>query len=109
MFQNCSSTDNMFKKLYLNRTIGHVSRPLLVETLKDISPNIYGSGFPTSLVKYYSPPWIFASNWTHAHDLMSNLLQKPNLIFETRKRVLNWWKERVKGVRDRVDIALYDS
>jgi hypothetical protein len=40
---------------------------------------------------------------------MSNLLQKPNLIFETRKKVLKWWKERVKGVRDRVDIALYDS
>ena len=47
MFQNCSSTDNMFKKLYLNRTmvwsfIGDVSkqdRPLLVETLKDISPS----------------------------------------------------------------------
>jgi len=165
MFQNCSSTDNMFKKLYLNRTIvwsfiGDVSkqdRPLLVETLKDISPNIYGSGFPTSSVKYYyeksiftpngkgwqvldcfrlyeasacgsiavvvgskdeirnnfenenSPPWLFASNWTHAHALMSNLLQKPNLIFETRKKVLKWWKERVKGVRDRVDIALYDS
>ena len=58
---------------------------------------------------YENSPWIFASNWTHAHELMINLLQQPNLIIETRKKVLKWWKERVKGVRDRVGIALYNS
>lgn len=40
---------------------------------------------------------------------MINLLQQPNLIIETRKKALKWWKERVKGVRDRVGIALYNS
>lgn len=146
MYLNTTSTDNMQKKLYMNRTIvwssiGDMSkqdRPLLVKTLLDLTPNIYGEGFLTNEVRNVyeksiftpngkgyqvldcfrlyeasscgsipvlvgsdkefdinfehenKPPWIFASNWANAREKMEDLMKKPEVVFETRKKLLKW-------------------
>ena len=71
-------------------------------------PICVGSKEEIDLVFKYeeNPPWIFAESWKESVEICKKFLAQKNLLQEKQFEILNWWKNRIDTIMERITIAL---
>lgn len=161
MFEGKNSLDHSEDLILSNRSlvwsfIGNANkqdRPIMVETMKVLSPHRVGRADPSQMRTIYensiftpngrgnvkldcfrlyeasacgsipivvgskgeinstfghftqTPPWIFAESWPAALGAVKKMLEDPLEVVDTRRRLLQWWREYVLDTRSQIAVA----